>query len=191
MSKLYENCFRMINIAYVNEISDACQQHGIDAQEMIQACSSKPYGFMPFTPGLGVGGTCIPVNPYYLFENNELPLLKIATQMSEARPIRKARDLVQQFRPKSVLVIGVAYKPGTHITYCSPVNPFIKTLREAGVDVTCYDPLAVQKETKNLSQDDWKVSVVDSFDLIVVAVKQTGVDFSLLKCVDSRKVIIF
>ena len=63
MSKLFENCFRLVNIAYANEIADACQAHGIDPHEMVRACATKPYGFMPFTPGLGAGGPCIPVNP--------------------------------------------------------------------------------------------------------------------------------
>lgn len=82
MTKLHENCYRMVNIAYVNEISDACMDHGIDPHEMIQAASTKPFGFQPFFPGLGVGGHCLPVNPWYLFHNNsKLRVLRLATRL--------------------------------------------------------------------------------------------------------------
>ena len=79
MTKLYENCYRMVNIAYVNEIADACKNHDINPNEVIDAAATKPFGFQPFRPGLGVGGHCIPVNPYYLFVNNELPVLEFAS----------------------------------------------------------------------------------------------------------------
>lgn len=76
MTKLYENCYRMVNITYTNEMSDACLRHGIDSNEMISAAATKPFGFQEFRPGLGVGGHCIPVNPFYLFANNpQLPVL--------------------------------------------------------------------------------------------------------------------
>lgn len=94
MTKLFENCYRMVNIAYVNEMSDACHAHGINPHEMISAASSKPFGFQAFYPGLGVGGHCIPVNPFYLFANNKhLPVLQRATKLMLRRP----RKLAIQF----------------------------------------------------------------------------------------------
>ncbi|KAI6912549.1 UDP-N-acetyl-D-mannosamine 6-dehydrogenase [Hortaea werneckii] len=73
MTKLFENCYRMINITYVNEIADACQKANIDVNELVDAAATKPFGFQAFRPGLGVGGHCIPINPFYLMANNDLP----------------------------------------------------------------------------------------------------------------------
>lgn len=86
MTKLYENCQRMIAITYANEMADACVGHGIDPYEVCRAASTKPFGYTPFTPGLGVGGHCIPVNPYYLMANSSFPLLKMATETMWQRP---------------------------------------------------------------------------------------------------------
>lgn len=96
MTKLYENCFRMVNIAYANEMADYAKKLGVDAAEMVDAANTKPYGFMKFSPGLGVGGHCIPVNPYYLFETtgnavSELPVLERATKRMWGRPGRLAK----------------------------------------------------------------------------------------------------
>ena len=117
MSKLFENCFRLVNIAYVNEIADACQTHGIDPYEMVEASGTKPYGFLKFTPGLGAGGPCIPANPYYLLINNELPLLEGATVANRERPALKAAHLLQSYPVAArILVVGVAFKPGQSLT---------------------------------------------------------------------------
>jgi nucleotide sugar dehydrogenase len=194
MCKLYENCFRMINIAYVNEISDECVKHHIDPKEMIQACSSKPYGYMPFSPGLGVGGTCIPVNPYYLFTNNDLPLLKCATSQTENRPIKKATEIVNKHNPQKVLVVGVAYKPGESITYCSPTIPFMNTLSEKGVTVEYYDPLVEYPGYTRISSNEWNPEYLNKiYDVICVCTKQTGIDFSVLNnsAIPNNKIVVF
>lgn len=94
MCKLYENCFRMVNIAYVNEISDMCNHLNINPHEMINASSTKPFGFMPFYPGIGVGGHCIPVNPFYLFKNGHLPVLKYSTELMQMRPKKKVKEII-------------------------------------------------------------------------------------------------
>ncbi|KAI1134891.1 nucleotide sugar dehydrogenase [Hypoxylon sp. FL0543] len=86
MTKLYENCQRMVAITYANEMADACKGHGIDPYEVCKAASTKPFGYTPFSPGLGVGGHCIPINPYYLLANNSFPLLKFATETTWQRP---------------------------------------------------------------------------------------------------------
>lgn len=183
MCKLYENCFRMINIAYAFEISDACESHGIDVTEMIDACSTKPYGFMTFTPSLGVGGTCIPVNPYYLFLNNNLPLLRHATTISENRPVNKAKELCMTFNPKKVLVVGLAYKPGQPITYKSPSIPYVDTLLAEGVEVHYYDPLVSSHgNLTRLNDADFHSEYLDNnYDAIAVCMQQTGVDHSVLQ----------
>ncbi|KAI2470545.1 nucleotide sugar dehydrogenase [Annulohypoxylon bovei var. microspora] len=88
MTKLYENCQRMVAIAYANEMADACINHGIDPYEVCRAASTKPFGYTPYTPSLGVGGHCIPVNPYYLLSNSKFPFLKMATETMWQRPER-------------------------------------------------------------------------------------------------------
>jgi len=107
MCKLYENCYRVVNIAYVNEISDMCIEKGINPIEMINASASKPFGFMPFYPGLGVGGHCLPYNPYYLMNDTELPILKNCINNLEQRPSEKAKELVENHNFDSVLVVGL------------------------------------------------------------------------------------
>ena len=86
MTKLLENIYRCVNIALVNELKQLCQRMGIDLFEVIDAAKTKPFGFQPFYPGLGVGGHCIPINPFYLLSNNEMPLLESATRSMWKRP---------------------------------------------------------------------------------------------------------
>ena len=94
MMKLYENCQRMMNIAFANEMADACIPHGIDPYEVCRAASSKPFGYMPFQPGVGLGGHCIPVNPWYLLSNSDFPLLKAATEKMDSRPVTIAEKAI-------------------------------------------------------------------------------------------------
>ncbi|KAI1326659.1 hypothetical protein F5Y16DRAFT_421656 [Xylariaceae sp. FL0255] len=96
ITKLYENCQRMINIAYVNEMADACRAHNINPYEVCKAAETKPFGYMSFTPGVGVGGPCIPVNPYYLLSNSSFPLLKEATEKMHQRPLVIARRIINE-----------------------------------------------------------------------------------------------
>ncbi|KAI8891714.1 hypothetical protein BC833DRAFT_613426, partial [Globomyces pollinis-pini] len=128
MTKLFENCFRMVNIAFVNEMADNCEKWGIDPYQVVDAASTKPFGYMPFTPGVGVGGPCIPVNPYYLFTNNQFPLLKTATKLMESRPIQLAQQLSKSLQNRQrILVAGIAFKPGQSIYLHSANLQFAKT----------------------------------------------------------------
>ncbi|KAL2752356.1 hypothetical protein ACRALDRAFT_1072320 [Sodiomyces alcalophilus JCM 7366] len=95
MTKLYENCQRMMCVAFANEMADACVPHGVDPYEVCRAASTKPFGYMPFTPSLGVGGHCIPVNPYYLLSNSHFPLLQAATETMRARPAAIAQRAIR------------------------------------------------------------------------------------------------
>lgn len=218
MCKLYENCFRMINIAYVNEISDLCAQYGIDSYEMINASKTKPFGFMAFTPGLGVGGHCIPVNPYYLAHGDfsKLPVLHRSVQQMETRPIVKADTLVQDLTQCSnILVIGLSFKPGEALLTNSPSVEMIRRLLRHKHRVYGYDPI-VQRECKRLPEievvrsDKWwdtlfqnksKMSWLSdsefnqgcllSFDRIIVTNRQHGVDWRVLDSVDPNKIVWF
>jgi nucleotide sugar dehydrogenase len=140
MCKLYENCFRMVNIAYVNEIADMCSKHNINCYEMIDASASKPFGFMPFYPGIGVGGNCIPVNPYYLFKNGNLPLLQFSTDMMNARPKKKALDILSNYKDKNnIIICGLGFKKGEGLLTNSPGYNLFKQLNKKK-NIIVYDP---------------------------------------------------
>ena len=199
MMKLYENCFRMINIAYVNEISDACNYHNIDPHEVIGAATTKPFGFLPFHPGLGVGGHCIPANAFYLFSNGRpLPMLERATSLMMNRPKELATSFYRQcsqdlqandpapIHPKPrVLIVGLAFKAGQSDLSASPSVSFAKTIYRSGCRrVSFYDPL-VQKDDfgfmDKLLQKHWCSSYIDSeFDAVALCVRQEQVDFGVL-----------
>lgn len=195
MTKLFENCYRMINIAYVNEMSDACRAHGVDPHEMIGAAATKPYGFQAFYPGLGVGGHCIPVNPFYLLANNKnLPVLERATKLMWSRPVKLAnkfhrRCLLEASQNSSnvlprILVVGVGFKPGESVLSCSPGLSFAQTLREAGcARLAFYDPLVPQRKVtwmEKLSDGQWSSTYIDQeFDGLAICNIQRGVDFEI------------
>lgn len=191
MSKLYENCYRMINIAYVNEIADACALQNIDVNEVVDAASTKPFGFQPFRSGLGVGGHCIPINPYYLMINNKLPLLKKATNRMAARPEKLAR-LYHRRQSKlavdspRILVIGVAFKQGQSVVSCSPALSFAQELKKQGCNrLNFYDPFVEQKQIswmEKLPTSAFTTEYLDkNFDGVAVCMKQAKVDFGVLK----------
>ncbi|KAI0378726.1 nucleotide sugar dehydrogenase [Hypomontagnella monticulosa] len=205
MTKLYENCQRMIAISYANEMADACVGHGIDPYEVCRAAATKPFGYTPFTPGLGVGGHCIPVNPYYLIANSEFPLLKHATETMWQRPEKighRALEVLFQDRPKSidsgdksrprVLVVGVGFKAGQSHLSNSPGLRLIQTLADSGrVDVMFADALVEQSAIPHiprLSMDEWNKETLDGFDMIIVAFKQTDMDFKVLEAVEHARV---
>ena len=206
MTKLYENCYRMVNIAYVNEISDACRMHNINPNEVIDAAATKPFGFQPFWPGLGVGGHCIPINPYYLFTNNQLPVLKMATNEMQQRPQRMAQEfrnrcipthpmptideplspLPEPYALPRILIVGIAFKPGQLVTSGSPGLSFAKSLWDIGCErLAFYDPLIEDGKIcwlDKLHKRKWNPTYLDNeFDGIAVCVKQNGVDFSVLR----------
>lgn len=193
MMKLYENCQRMICIAYANEMADACISHAIDPFEVCNAASTKPFGYMPFVPSIGVGGHCIPVNPHYLLSNNSFPILQAASEKMARRPAELANKIVERlckqrmyyYRP-SVLVVGMGFKAGqSHLTN-SPGLELAKSLVLADeVDVSWVDPLVSQDsipQIPRLDEGDWSVESLESrFELVVVAFRQFGLDFSVLE----------
>ncbi|KAI1456728.1 nucleotide sugar dehydrogenase [Annulohypoxylon moriforme] len=126
MTKLYENCQRMVAIAYANEMADACLDHGIDPYEVCKAAATKPFGYTPFTPSLGVGGHCIPVNPYYLLSNSQFPFLKMATETMWQRPERigqRALDALFQDKPQDIEKDGL-FISNTAIEQQSQISQF-------------------------------------------------------------------
>ncbi|KAF5021256.1 hypothetical protein F66182_6654 [Fusarium sp. NRRL 66182] len=200
MMKLYENCQRMVCIAYANEMADACADHDIDPYEVCQAASTKPFGYQPFSPGLGVGGHCIPVNPWYLLSNGSFPLLRAAAEKMHARPADIARRAVKRLcnsskarlRPR-VLVVGIGFKRGQSHLANSPGLELAKSLVLLDeVDVVWADPLVSQDavpQIPRLPEADWTVEALErDFDMIIVAFRQDGLDFHVLDGVQNVRV---
>ncbi|KAB2574558.1 putative udp-glucose dehydrogenase udp-mannac protein [Lasiodiplodia theobromae] len=200
MTKLFENCYRMVNIAYVNEMADAARSHGVDPEEMIAAATSKPYGFTPFHPGLGVGGHCIPVNPFYLFANNKnLPVLEKATTKMWQRPGRIARGFHRRTSPAQmgtlprILVVGMGFKPGQSVLSCSPGVAFAEKLRSLGcARLSFYDPLVSNEQLDwmdKLEDEQWTPEYIDAhFDAVAICSRQTGVDIGVITKLQKAKV---
>ncbi|KAK4152718.1 hypothetical protein C8A00DRAFT_16001 [Chaetomidium leptoderma] len=203
MTKLYENCQRMVCAAYANEMADACASLGISGWEVSQAAASKPFGYLPFQPGAGVGGHCIPVNPYYLLQTCDMPILKHATESSWRRPFEIVNRLVQVLERKRggatgttrshlsstrktrVLVIGVAFKRGQSGLYNSPGVAAIQfLLRDHHLDVEFADPLVGQEALSYVPKLDtsvnWNKESLERFDGILVTMDQVGLDMDLL-----------
>lgn len=146
-SKLIENAFRLVNISFVNELTPYASALGVDLIEAINAAATKPFGFMKFTPGPGVGGHCIPVDPHYLLDSAksmdvELPVLNSAVEVNLSIP-EKVIDRINRILEKSsnstILLVGVAYKDGISDTRETPALPIAKGLIQAGYKVYWSD----------------------------------------------------
>lgn len=194
MTKLYENCQRMVCIAFANEMSDACEKHGVDPYEVSRAAATKPFGFMPYTPSLGVGGHCIPVNPSYLFTNNDLPVLRAANDRMQARPAMLADKIIAESKVKNprVLIIGTAFKPGQSVISCSPSIMFGQRLQEREVYCEYVDPLVPQNVIPDIPRFNERYfsakRIDEDFDIVVVGMKQIGLDYSQLKQLEHAEV---
>ncbi|CAJ0542440.1 Ff.00g000790.m01.CDS01 [Fusarium sp. VM40] len=197
MCKLYENCQRMMCIAYANEMADACRGLGIDAFEVSQAAATKPFGYMPYTPSLGVGGHCIPVNPYYLLSNCEFPLLEACAEKMNKRPADMAKRIAGELMGvgklqrrdsgidinKKVLVVGMGFKAGQDHLVNSPGLQLAKELKKLDMDVHFADSLVKQSavpDIPRLADEDWTTKELETFDMIVVSFRQWGMDFDVL-----------
>jgi UDP-N-acetyl-D-glucosamine dehydrogenase len=170
-AKLLENTFRLVNIALVSEVAQFCRNLGIDVNQVVAAAASKPYGFMPFYPSVGVGGHCIPVDPVYLISkadeigtNLKLPSLAIA--INNNLPTYFA-DLAKQklggLSKKHILVIGIAYKPNVTDIRESKAIELINLLRKFGAVVDWHDNLV-----KNWGNEK-STPISNRYDLIIVA----------------------
>ncbi len=159
MSKLLENTFRMINIGMVNELAIMCDRLGVDVWEVIDAAATKPFGFMKFTPGPGLGGHCIPIDPLYLSwkmksVNYNARFIELASEINTGMPryvIAKIQDALNEHRKSikgsKVLVLGAAYKPDIDDLRESPALDVIGLLAEKGADVSYHDPYCPSLKT--------------------------------------------
>ena len=189
-AKLLENTFRLINIALVNEFTQLCSANSINVHEVIDAASSKPYGFMPFRPGVGVGGHCIPVDPLYLTwwarqSGCKAELIESADSINRVMPqyvAERALSMVDSaVKSPKVLILGVAYKPGLADIRETPISELRDYLISKGAIVEWHDPLVpVWKGSK-------PVDLTWDCDVAILATKQPGMNLNQLI---SRDVLI-
>ena len=197
-AKLLENTFRLVNIALINEFTRVCSKSGINVQDVIDAAASKPYGYMPFRPGVGVGGHCIPVDPLYLTwwarQNGEVAsFVETADSINHEMPkyvAKRALSLVEaKIKTPRVLLLGVAYKPGVGDVRETPVSELRDHLRAQGAVVAWHDPLVPIWGDSHPVDLDWEC------DLAILATRQPGLKVEklmergilILDCTNSLK----
>jgi UDP-N-acetyl-D-glucosamine dehydrogenase len=203
MAKLLENTFRMINIGLVNELAIMCERLGVDVWEVIDAAASKPFGFMKFTPGPGLGGHCIPIDPLYLSWkmksfNYNARFIELASEINTNMPryvvsrlMEGLNDRGKALKGSKVLVLGVAYKPDIDDVRESPALDVIGLLRQKGADVEYHDPyiLHIHHEYDNWHMDSVKdmMKSVKEADAVVIVTNHKVYDFKLI--VDSSQFV--
>ena len=192
MVKLLENTFRAINIGLANEVALMCDRLGLDVWEVVEAAATKPYGFMKFLPGPGLGGHCIPVDPAYLawkMKSLNFParFIELATEINSAMPehvVKKVADLLNEDRlavnGSRVLVLGVAYKPDVSDMRESPALDVIRLLHEKGAQVEYHDPHVPEIDAegttlKSVELSDEELTVAD---VVVIVTHHSAVDYA-------------
>jgi UDP-N-acetyl-D-glucosamine dehydrogenase len=195
-AKLLENIFRSVNIALVNELKVVYESMGIDIWEVIAAAKTKPFGFMPFYPGPGLGGHCIPIDPFYLtwkareFEHCTR-FIELAGEINTAMPdyvVRRVADALNEsgkpLRNSRILILGLAYKPNVDDERESPSYRLLEKLKQRGALVSYYDPyIPVIRPTREHAQwagtksVDWTQPAISSFDVIVIATAHACVNY--------------
>jgi UDP-N-acetyl-D-glucosamine dehydrogenase len=192
LTKLLENIFRSVNIALVNELAQLCERMGIDVWEVVEAAATKPFGFMSFKPGPGLGGHCIPVDPFYLtWKAREYgfytEFIELAGKVNESMPYF-CRSLVSQalnhsrqrsLKGSRILVLGVAYKPDISDTRESPAVKLIALLRNAGAEVAYHDPHVPSFVENGLAMSSVPLEP-DAYDCVVVVTNHSDVDYERL-----------
>jgi UDP-N-acetyl-D-glucosamine dehydrogenase len=188
LTKLLENIFRSVNIALVNELAQLCERMDIDVWEVLEAAATKPFGFMSFQPGPGLGGHCIPIDPFYLtWKAREYDFytefIELAGKVNENMPYY-CRSLVSQAlnhgRQRSlsgakVLVLGVAYKSDIGDTRESPAIKLIELLRAGGADIAYHDPYVPELHEANLTSVDLDPA---AHDCVVIVTAHSNVDYA-------------
>jgi UDP-N-acetyl-D-glucosamine dehydrogenase len=181
-AKLFENTFRMVNIALVNEFALICKNLNISTHEVLQAAATKPFGFMKFLPSIGVGGHCIPVDPMYLTYSAEkvgaeFALINLAHNLNIAMPKKVSKiieaELDNNLVNKKIQLAGIAYKPDVSDLRESPALELIQELRKMGATVTWCDPLVGEYKgelSSNLETD---------IDLGIILAPHSNIDFSI------------
>jgi UDP-N-acetyl-D-glucosamine dehydrogenase len=181
-AKLLENSFRLVNISFINELAIFCQKIGVDISEVISAAATKPYGFMPFYPSVGVGGHCIPVDPIYLAHASKTVgatsrFIELADQINQEMPgyfVGRAEEKLGGLKNKSVLVIGVSYKPNVADVRETPVEALIAGLKLKGAQVSWHDDLVKEWNGEK------SVALSNKYDLAILATPHDYLDLTKL-----------
>ncbi|MFL5820000.1 MAG: nucleotide sugar dehydrogenase [Solirubrobacteraceae bacterium] len=188
LSKLLENIFRSVNIALVNELAALTYRMGIDVWEVVDAAATKPFGFMRFDPGPGMGGHCLPVDPFYLSwkarEFDFVPeFIELAGKINQSQPYFCAFRAVEMLnhagkatRDARILLLGVAYKAGVADTRESPGLKLIRLLRARGADVAYFDPYVPELPELGLRGESDLGEALGVADLAVIVTAHPGVD---------------
>jgi UDP-N-acetyl-D-glucosamine dehydrogenase len=188
LAKLLENIFRSVNIAFVNELAQLCDRLGIDVWEVIDAASTKPFGFMRFDPGPGMGGHCLPIDPFYLAfkarEHDFYPeFIELAGKMNQAQPVfcverieRALNDAGKPVKDSKILILGVSYKAGVGDTRESPALKIATLLRDLGGDVSYHDPHVPELAELGLSSVDLG-EALDCSDAVAIVTAHPSLDY--------------
>jgi UDP-N-acetyl-D-glucosamine dehydrogenase len=189
LTKLLENIFRSVNIALVNELAQLCERMGIDVWEVVEAAATKPFGFMSFQPGPGLGGHCIPVDPFYLtWKAREYgfytEFIELAGKVNESMPYF-CRSLVSQalnharqrsLKGSKILVLGVAYKPNISDMRESPAVKLIALLHKAGADVAYHDPHVPEFSENGVAMSSVALDPA-AYDCVVIVTDHAAIDY--------------
>jgi UDP-N-acetyl-D-glucosamine dehydrogenase len=202
MVKLLENTFRSVNIALANEMARMCRKFGINVWEVIEAAKTKPFGFMPFYPGPGLGGHCIPVDPYYLtwkakMNGFEPQLIEMAAIINSRMPeftVSRIADGLNKHKKSlngsRVLAVGVTYKKDVSDTRESPALEVLKALLEQGATVFYTDPLVPRIDVTGETFESVSLTcqLLRSMDCVVVLTDHSNLDYAMI-ATESRLVL--
>lgn len=198
MTKLLENIHRAVNIGLMNELKPLADRMGIDLYEVIRAASTKPFGFVPYYPGPGLGGHCIPIDPFYLtWKAREYGMhtrfIELAGEINTAMPayvVQKTVDALNEIckplKGSRVLVLGIAYKKNVDDMRESPSVELIELFQAKGADVHYSDPFfpdfpRMRNHAFQLSSVELTPSILTSFDAVVLATDHDAFDYSLIE----------
>jgi UDP-N-acetyl-D-glucosamine dehydrogenase len=191
LSKLLENIFRSVNIALVNELARLADRMDIDIWEVIDAAATKPFGFTRFDPGPGMGGHCLPVDPFYLsWKAREYDLttefIELAGKVNQQTPYycvekieRALNDMSLPSRGSRIVLLGVSYKPGVGDVRESPALKILARLRELGTDVSYHDPYVPELARHGLWSTDLQPAL-EGADLAVIVTAHPGIDHAAI-----------
>ena len=194
MTKLLENVFRIVNISLVNEMALLCERMGVDIWEVIEAASTKPFGYMPFYPGPGLGGHCIPLDPFYLsWKAKEYGFstrfIELAGQINDGMPlhvVERTMELVNDrgiaLRGARILLVGVAYKKDIDDLRESPAVKIAELLLKHGAELSYHDPhvKGVRVGEHDLRSVDLEPGMLASLDLVVISTGHSDVDYEAI-----------
>jgi UDP-N-acetyl-D-glucosamine dehydrogenase len=196
MEKILENTYRNVNIGLVNELAQLCHEMGISIWEVIDAAKTKPYGFQAFYPGPGLGGHCIPLDPYYLswkareygFHTSMIESSMMINDRMPEYTVERASKILNRFRKalngSKILMLGVAYKQDIDDYRESPALDVIEILEKQGAVVTYHDPWVAEYQHKGKvmkGEKELSASLLEEADLVIITTAHSNVDYDLVQ----------